>query len=44
MHSPISRRAVGECNAISVRGLGKSEIDFRPKLENRFFGGSHKPA
>jgi hypothetical protein len=42
MRSPVSRRALGECNAISSRGFGHSELTFVSILETDF-GASHKP-
>jgi hypothetical protein len=42
MRSPVSRRALGECNAITSRGFGPSELTFVSALETEF-GASHKP-
>ena len=37
MRSPVSEMALGECNAITSRGFGHSELTFVSVL-----GGSHK--
>jgi hypothetical protein len=42
MRSPVSRRTLGECNAIRNRGFGHAELTFLNALETEF-GGSHKP-
>jgi len=42
MRSLVSRRALGECNAITSRGFGPSELTFVSALETEF-GASHKP-
>ncbi len=42
MRSPVSRRALGECNAITSRGFGRSRLTFVRTLETGF-GASHNP-
>jgi hypothetical protein len=42
MRSPVSRRASGEGNAITVRGCGHSGLTFVSSLETTF-GASRKP-
>ena len=41
MCSPVSRRAEGECNAITTLGFSHSEVDFGSPLESTF-SASHK--
>ena len=36
MRSPVSRRALGECNAITSRGFGHSGLTFVSSLETTF--------
>jgi len=36
MHSPVSTRALGECNAIRCRGFGESELTFALSLNIDF--------
>jgi hypothetical protein len=43
MRSPVSRRALGECNAIRSRGFSHSELTFVRILESNS-GAFHKPA
>ena len=43
MRSPVSRRALGECNAITSRRFGHSELTFVDTLETRF-ADSFRPA
>jgi len=43
MRSPVSRRALGECNAITGREFGQSGLTFVSTLEDAF-GASHKGA
>jgi hypothetical protein len=40
MRSPVARRALGECNAITSRGFGHSGLTFICTLETAF-GGFH---
>lgn len=42
MRIPLSRSALGECNAIKGRGFGQSELTFVLSL-NTLFDISHKP-
>ncbi len=42
MRSPVSRRALGECNAIKSQGFGHGKLTFVSSLETEF-GASHKP-
>jgi hypothetical protein len=41
MRSPVSRRALGECNAITSQRFGPSELTFVSALETEF--GAGKP-
>ena len=43
MSSPVSRRALGECNAIKNRGFGHCKLTFVSSLEASF-GARHKAA
>jgi len=36
MRSPVSRRVLGECNAITSRELGHRELTFASNLETEF--------
>jgi hypothetical protein len=36
MRSPVSRRALGECNAITNQGFGPRELTFVSALETEF--------
>jgi hypothetical protein len=36
MRGPVSRRALGECNAIRGRGFGQSELTFLLSLKTAF--------
>jgi hypothetical protein len=42
MRSPVSRTALGECNAILISDFGRSEFDFYGELQIEF-GASQKP-
>jgi len=41
MRSPVSRRALGECNAITSQRFGPGELTFVSTLETAF-GAFHK--